>query len=443
MGIRFRFIHAADLHIDSPFRGLSEAPDYVREALADATIESAKKLTEAAIAHQVDFVVIAGDLYDGADRSLRAQLTLQREWERLHAYGVQLFVIHGNHDHLSGSRANLAWPPNVHIYGADEVTVKPAYTRTGELAAYVHGISYANRAVSENLAKRYQALGNETYQIGLLHANVDGDASHDPYSPCSLTELVGSGFHYWALGHIHNRHIMHQDPYVVYSGNTQGRHAKETGAKGCYLVDVTPQQQTQLAFIPLDTVRFETVSVDLTGQKSEQGLLDAMEAAIGAAVMEHAGCRLMIRVRLVGRSGLHAKLMEATFGKELLEGLREQLAYDSDRGTAGDWVWVTSLEVRTGAELQLETLAEEDSFAGEVYRMLLDLSQHHELRQQVLDEATAPLMSNARLRRLVRGYSEEQLAQLLNTAGEMACGMLADDQRQTDREQSSKEEQRS
>ena len=259
MSDSFRFIHAADLHVDSPFRGLTEVPSHMREALQGATFQAVSNLVDTAIAEKVDFVVIAGDLFDSADRSLRAQLALQREWQRLHANGMQLFVIHGNHDPLSGQQAALRWPDSVHFFGAAGVEQVPAYTRSGEIAAYITGVSYRSSSVTANLAASYVARQDGSYGIALLHGNVDGQAGHDPYAPCKLDELVGAGFHYWALGHIHQRTVLHEYPHVVYSGNTQGRHAKETGAKGCYVVDVSASYETSLRFVPLDVIRWASL----------------------------------------------------------------------------------------------------------------------------------------------------------------------------------------
>lgn len=429
MGTRFRFIHAADLHIDSPFRGLTEAPAHVRSALGESTFEAVRQLTEAAIAHRVDFIVIAGDLYDGADRSLRAQLTLRREWEKLHAHGVQLFVIHGNHDHLSGARANLDWPPGVHIFGAnleaDIAQTVPAYTREGELCAYIHGISYGARAVNENLAPRYRARQDGTYEIALLHGNVDGDASHDPYAPCSLRELTGMPFHYWALGHIHGRAVLHRDPHVVYAGNTQGRHMKETGAKGCYLVDVSDNHRTELTFLPLDRVRWAVAEVDISSLATEQALIQSIEDALTRQALGHEGRASMIRVRLTGRGVLHAMLMQPDYAKDLTEGLRAQMEMRIPTRDGGSgWIWLTGIEVGTGAERNAEALREEDGFAGELFRSAEELLEHPYLMEQLADEAAESLHLNVRLRRMLRELTPEAKVRIAAEAAELAISLV-------------------
>ncbi|WP_219837861.1 DNA repair exonuclease [Paenibacillus sp. R14(2021)] len=432
MGVSFRFIHAADLHVDSPFRGLTEVPTHVREALQMSTFQAVESLVRTAITAEVDFVVIAGDLYDSADRSLRAQLALQKEWQKLHAHSVRLFVIHGNHDHLSGQQAALAWPESVHFFGSDKVERLPAYTKRGELAAYISGISYETRSVMTNLAAGYRAGTDGIYGIALLHGSVDGTVGHDPYAPCKLDELVGAGFHYWALGHIHQRTVLHTYPHVVYSGNTQGRHAKETGAKGCYIVNVSASHETELQFIPLDTVRWIDRPLAIDGMDTEQQLLDQLERAAVAAVLESEGRSLMLRFTLIGRSALHARLEATAVVQELLEGLRERLAvsgWQQEVGLADDaWCWVAGIENEAGALIDLAGLAEEDSFVGELIRGSLQIEGDAAEFKQVIEEALQPLLSHAKLRRLTRSVMEERAEDWFAHAREVAAGLLAAEQ---------------
>ncbi|AZN42187.1 metallophosphoesterase family protein [Paenibacillus albus] len=430
MGVSFRFMHAADLHVDSPFRGLTDAPAYVREALQMSTFQAVRNLVDTALSEAVDFIVIAGDLYDSADRSLRAQLYLQREWQRLHANGVQLFVIHGNHDPLSGQRAKLEWPESVHFFGTDKVDKAAAYTRSGELAAYVHGISYGTRSVMDNLASKYHADHESgVYQIAMLHGNVDGQQGHDPYAPCSLAELAGSGFHYWALGHIHQREVLHAFPHVVYSGNTQGRHSKETGAKGAYIVDVSASYDTELKFMPLDTVRWENAVIEIDGIESEQALLGLLEQVIAsvAASCERRHC--MLRLILQGRGPLHHLLSEASFLQELLHGIRVRISdlHESHDEAAEPWCWVYQIEAASGAELDYEVLAREDSFTGELIRSSLIVEADEAALGELASEALQSLYANARLRKLVRQMQGERSLQWLASARELAAGLLIED----------------
>ncbi|MFC5649438.1 exonuclease SbcCD subunit D [Paenibacillus solisilvae] len=430
MSVSFRFIHAADLHVDSPFRGLSEAPSYVQEALFRSTFDAVHNLVQTAISNEVDFVVIAGDLYDTSNRSLRAQLALQREWQQLHAHGVQLFVIHGNHDHLSGSRANLKWPENVYTFHSDSVQSVPAFRRDGQLAAYIYGMSYGSRAVTDNIAAGYKPnTAEEHYHIALLHGNVDGSAEHDPYAPCSLVELAGAGFNYWALGHIHTREILHTYPHVVYPGNTQGRHARETGAKGCYLIEVSQTKETVLTFIPLDAVRWEEAAVSIANLATEHALLHAVGRAVEEQRLLSQGRPCMIKLKIEGRGPMHRHLVNPVFAQELLEGLRIQFS-DEDGGTdklSQSWCWIYALETRTGVEIDLAALAAEDSFTGQLIRESLELEEDAAAGAAFIEEALAPLLLNPRLRKLLGSKLKDRSPILLQQARELSAGLLTEE----------------
>ncbi|MHA7963858.1 metallophosphoesterase family protein [Paenibacillus sp. CAU 1782] len=422
MGVPFTFIHAADLHLDSPFRGLSKTPDPVREALSEATFAALRRLTETAIAEKVDFVVIAGDLFDEADRSLRAQLALVREWEKLAEHGVGVYVIHGNHDHLGGRRAAMTLPPNVHIFGSEEVECRPAYRRDGELAAYVYGISYGERAVTRNLALDYVRRADGPYHIAMLHGNVGGDSGHDSYAPCRLEELKQSRFDYWALGHIHKREVLNAaHPCIVYPGNAQGRNPREKGIKGCYVVTVSDGGSTELAFSPLGPVLWEEAELSIAEAKTEQELLSQLMKLADDAGSRSGGRPVMLRLTLNGRGTLHGELAEQTASAALLENLQREL-----EPVAGEaWVYVYSLEIETGAMLDWESLSEEDSFAGELYRLGLQLESDEEEWRRFASSALGELASHGKLGRPSRELREALPLRLLEDARELAAQLTS------------------
>jgi DNA repair exonuclease len=417
MTVPFRFIHAADLHLDSPFRGMSKVPAALKEKLMASTFSALRRLTETAIQEQVDFIVISGDLYDEADRSLKAQLLLLKEWERLQQHGIAVFVIHGNHDPLNGARAELKLPSNVTQFGATQMEYRPAYCRNGELAAFVYGMSYAKRHVTDNLAAGYSPVEGAAFHIAMLHGNVNGDQSHDPYAPCSLEELVGKGFDYWALGHIHSRRVLHEYPHVVYSGNIQGRNPRETGPKGCYLVEVSASRTVELTFVPLDELRWLEAGLSIGGLATEQELLQCLEELVEQLASEGEGRTVMIRLLLQGQGPLHYKLMETLTVRTLLEQL-QQIPLD---------VWVYALEGNTRAELRLSELETEDSFAGELFRLTQRLDANPEVWRQEAADAVAPLAGHAKLGRLLRGQWDELPQHWLEQARELAIGLLTAD----------------
>lgn len=423
MSASFRFIHAADLHLDSPFRGLAKAPDAVRADLADSTFAAVRRLTDMAIAEKVDFIVIAGDLFDEADRSLKAQLALLKEWERLEKEGIAVFAIHGNHDHLGGKRAKLELPRNVHIFGSESVTHKPAYRRDGELAAFVYGMSYGQRAETRNLAAAYRLESGAPYHIGLLHANVGGNPSHDAYAPCSIDELAASGFDYWALGHIHKRGLLHEYPHIVYAGNIQGRNPRETGAKGCYLVDVADRKRTEMRFVPLDTVRWVENEVSIEGVTTEQELLRRLQRTAAKIREEEEGRSIMLRFKLHGRGELHSKINQPS----ALDALLEELQADELTLEEAPWLYCYGLSSHTGAPIDWDVLSSEESFAGELLRLSLRLQQGEEEWRDFAYDALEDIRLHAKLGRIGRDKWDKLPPEWLEQAKELTLGLIAAD----------------
>lgn len=236
-----KFIHAADLHLDSPFKGMEmNVAQSVWERMKQSTFESFERIVDKAIQERVDFVLLAGDLYDAETRSLRAQVFVREQMKRLSQYDIPVFIIHGNHDHLGGSWAAIEFPENVHVFTEPYVEEKSFY-KNGELLASIYGFSYLQQAVTDNMTAQYTKMSDAPFHIGMLHGSVEGDAEHNRYAPFQIRELKEKQFDYWALGHIHKREILSEEPYIIYPGNIQGRHRKETGEKGAYLIELTKQ----------------------------------------------------------------------------------------------------------------------------------------------------------------------------------------------------------
>ncbi|MBT5550192.1 MAG: DNA repair exonuclease, partial [Nitrospina sp.] len=232
----FRFIHCSDLHIDSPFKGLASQVPSLTDRLRESTFQAFNKIVKLALEEKVDAVLIAGDIFDGADRSLQAQLKFRRGLLELSQGGIPSFIVHGNHDPSHSWSHTLDWPESTTIFPVNKVERIPVI-KDGETLAWIYGISYPQKEVNDNLALKFKKDQEQGFAIGLLHANVGQQPGHDNYAPCSLQDLISRDFDYWALGHIHEFKVLREDnPCIVYSGNTQARHLNETGPKGCCLV---------------------------------------------------------------------------------------------------------------------------------------------------------------------------------------------------------------
>lgn len=361
---RIRLVHAADLHLDAPFEGIAGPAPHVADALREASLQAWDDLVRFTIAQGAAALLLAGDIYDGAQRGVRAQMHVLRGLRELSQAGVQTFIVHGNHDPLDGWSAIREWPPGVHVFGHEAVEIVPI-ERAGGTLAHVHGLSYGRRDVTENLAARFRRGAASGPHIGLLHANVGGSREHAAYAPCSLADLQAAGMDYWALGHIHKREVLREGhPWIVYPGDLQGRSPKpsETGAKGAYLVEVDTESGSFLPprFHPLDRVRFVTCRHDIAPHADLPALHAALLDALEALRQEHPDRGLLVRVELEGRGEVVADLRRPEALVHLLTELRQSF---TDRTP---FLWVESLVDHAAAALDIEAIRARGEFSAEV-----------------------------------------------------------------------------
>jgi len=300
----WKFLHCADLHLDSPLRGLSEQYGVPVEELRAATRKALRRLVALAKAEAVAFVVIAGDVFDGEWQDFRTGLAFHQAMAELNEAGIDVFLAYGNHDAQSVISRRLRLPPNVHTFPVD----RPETVRLEEWGAAIHGQGFARRDVTDNLALGFPPAVPGLVNIGVLHTAVEGQEGHDRYAPCRLGDLLGKGYDYWALGHIHHRQILHRDPYVVYSGNLQGRHIRETGEKGAVLVTVDGSRIADVQFVDLDVVRWALCRVDATGLRRVEELFDQVASVGSEIAAAWPDLPLVVRVVVVGQTPLHGLL---------------------------------------------------------------------------------------------------------------------------------------
>jgi DNA repair exonuclease SbcCD nuclease subunit len=337
------FIHAADIHLDSPLRGLEAHADAPVAEIRGATRRAFDALVELAIDLAVDFILIAGDLWDGDWKDYNTGLYFAGRMGRLAKAGIRVFIISGNHDAASQLSKAMPWPDNVTVFSAR----KPESVKLEELGIVIHGQSYSFRAVTDNLAAGYPRPEAGYVNIGLLHTSLTGRAGHESYAPCTVAELIGKGYDYWALGHVHRREIATREPWIVFPGNIQGRHIKEEGAKGVTLVTVGEGRITSVQERPLDVLRWATRLVDLSDCDSIERVYGAVRQAF---IEEHDradGRTLAIRLILTGNCPVHARLHART--AELTEEFRGIAAGIGE-------VWLEQVHFRTHRQVQLEDI---------------------------------------------------------------------------------------
>ncbi len=391
----FRFVHAADVHLDSPLKGLAGQEGSAAELIRSATRKAFEGLIARTIEEEAAFLIIAGDLYDGDWRDYQTGLFFVRQMGRLREAGIPAFLIYGNHDAQSKLTRSLNLPDNVTVFS----TRKPETHRLEELDVALHGQGFMDRDTRENLARAYPGPVSGALNIGILHTGLAGTDGHAPYAPCTLAELRDKGYDYWALGHIHQPAVLSERPYVVYSGNVQGRHIRETGPRGAMLVSVDDGAISALDPFHVDVVRWEIVRVRADGCDTSAEMHERVRGAIERAVAELADGRLLAcRVEIAGRTALHSTLLAS----------REQLLNEAKASAVGlgeDLAWVEKVVIKTEPAAD----AEPDPAVAEALASLGEASADEALIQDLREQVGTFVAS---LPPEVRDGSDSDLLQL-------------------------------
>ncbi len=341
-----KFIHAADIHLDSPLSGLSAYRDAPVELLRTATRDAFSNLVSEAIEESVDFVVIAGDLYDGNWKDYNTGVFFSREMGRLNAAGIPVYLIYGNHDAESDTTKKLSLPANVHAFSAN----KPQTFRIPELKVALHGQSFKHAATTTNLVNGYPAPDTGWLNIGVLHTALEGYAAHASYAPCSLAELAAKGYQYWALGHVHEFAELSSDPWIVFPGNLQGRHIRETGQRGAVMVTAEEDSIVSVERIFTDVLRWHRLEVDVASAGDLAETVRLVGQSLEKLIDDTPTTKpLAVRVVLSGRSAAHGDL----FGDEAR--LRAELLSLS-ASLAGDRIWIEKVRLETSPAMDADMI---------------------------------------------------------------------------------------
>ncbi|WAI00531.1 metallophosphoesterase family protein [Methanogenium organophilum] len=322
-----KFIHTADLHLGSPFSGIARMDKDIAELLSHAGYGAYERIIETAIDNAVDFILIAGDIYESQNQRIIEQLKFHKGLERLDAAGISVYIICGNHDPARGWSKEIVWPKSVHFLRSDRPELI-WYEKNGVPKAMIIGMSYPRETVAENLARRYPDREDDwPFTIGLLHCTIGTNTGHDPYSPCSLQDLAGKGYDYWALGHIHKPSVLQKDsPAIVYAGIPQGRDIGESGPRGCYLVTTHSDADIRTEFIETASVVWQEAPVSIDDISSLDELRREIETRIEEIRSENTACAVICRITLTGRGDVHRDLVQEGALQELSEFFREQEA---------------------------------------------------------------------------------------------------------------------
>ena len=362
---KVKFIHTADLHLDTPFKGLSNWNSDLASKLKDATFKSFRKIIDLCLNEKVDFLIISGDIFDSENKSLAAQLKFVSELKRLSENGIYTYFICGNHDPLSSWLEDLQLPENVFRFNSSKVG-NITHRKDNNPVADIYGISYQNKVVNKNLANKYQLISDPApISIAVLHATIGKPGPHANYAPFRIEDVAGKGFDYWALGHIHKRQIIHEpNPTIAYPGNPQGRDFGEIGAKGCNLVEIMENNTPDIKFVPTQLIRFEEVQIDLTGEDKIDSLQDIIERARITIEDYDKNTSYILRITLRGRTSLHSHLNEPGEIDDLLEH------FNDDQLIQSNFIWIDRIEVKTQPVIDIDRVKKGTDFPAEILKTL-------------------------------------------------------------------------
>ena len=357
-----KFIHAADVHLDSPLRGLERYEGAPVEEIRSATRRAFDNLVDLAIEEVVAFVLLAGDLYDGDWKDYNTGLYFIDRMRQLESAGIPVFIVAGNHDAASQITKQLRLPDNVTLFS----TSKPETVVLEELGVAVHGQGFAKREVKDDISRDYPQADAQLFNIGLLHTCLDGKPGHEPYAPCTVDGLRSKGYQYWALGHVHNREIISEDPWIVFPGNIQGRHVRETGPKGCTLVTVDNGGVETVEHCDLDVLRWAKCTVDVADCATVDDVYEQVRESLQQVLDGADGRPVAARLILQGNSAVHSVLHS-----DLNHWVQEYRALAASLGGAGMWLEKVALETRP--VVAMDELLERDDALGGLLRVIHEL----------------------------------------------------------------------
>ena len=357
-----KFIHCADVHLDTPLQGLAEYPGAPVDEIRNATRRAFERVVDAAISKQVDFIIIAGDLYDTGLKSFESALFFNKVMVRLKEADIDVYLVHGNHDAASKLIKQLRPPQNVKVFRASE----PQTLKNDGLRVAIHGQSFATPEITEDLAEKYPPAIPNFFNIGVLHTNLGGVSEHANYAPCSLETLKSKGYQYWALGHVHNGQILCTDPYVVYPGNIQGRNGKEQGEKSCEFVTVSESGVISIEKILTSVVPWIAVELDASGCETADEVYDAIRARFTTLYSESKDRVTAIRLLIMGATDAHSEL-----NRDAEQVRNETISVANECGNG--LFWIERVQVATQPRWNREELLRRDDPIGEVARIITAL----------------------------------------------------------------------
>ena len=351
-----KFVHAADLHLDTPFKVYNSNPQ-MRSKLKDALFKSFRNIINLCIEETVDFLAISGDIFDYENKSLAAQFQFVNEIKRLSEKNIPTYFICGNHDPLDSWIAELTLPENVYRFDSTQIQIEH-FKKNGTVVADIYGISFPTKKASKNFALEFNKIASPApISIALLHGTIGNHEGHENYAPFQISDVANKGFDYWALGHIHKRQIVNLSyPTIAYPGNPQGRDFGEQGSKGCFIVEIEEHSIPKTRFAPTNSIVFAEINITITPEDNIETIAGKISDA-KTFIPDYADhISYILRVTIQGNTTLHSQLSNAEEIKNLIDYLNE------DQLEKNIFSWIDKIEIQTKPAIDVESIRNQNQF---------------------------------------------------------------------------------
>lgn len=408
---KFSFVHTSDLHLDTPFKGISRINDELGELCKNSTFDAFKNVINFAIKKEVDFVLFAGDIFESNIRSLAAQSRFFKGLEDLNQNGIKSFIVHGNHDPSTEWLSSFKYPLLANVISCHNIESIPILNQIDIQIATIRSLSFQNKECSNNVVKDFPQKDDHYFNIGLLHCSVGDNAEHSSYAPCSLQDIRSLNYDYWALGHIHKPQILQKEyPCVVYCGTTQGRSSKECGEHGCYYVEVNNNTISNFRFISTDVVRWLNVNINISNIESFNEMLELIDQQMNNLRSDNQTLKaILLSLSIDGQSNLHKELSARR--DELIELINSSCGLD----VCNPKIYIQKLNLLSKNLITVEDLKKNNNFVADLLNKIENAKTNSTLFNQIKAELT-PLIQNNSLRNFFDDSlkGSDQIKELLN-----------------------------
>jgi DNA repair protein SbcD/Mre11 len=405
-----KFIHTSDLHLDTPFKGLSVWNSDLAVKLRDATFISFRRIIDLCIGQRVDFLIISGDIFDSENKSLAAQLKFVSELRRLSEKGITTYFVCGNHDPLKSWLDTIILPENVFRFDSTKGQFQ-TYKKGDSAIADIHGISFSDKVVNENLAAEYQLSPDPApISVAVLHGTIGLPGPHENYAPFKTKDVIRKGFDYWALGHIHKKQVVSpSNPAIIYPGNPQGRDFGETGGKGCFLVEISDGKTPVTQFIPTQIIRFEDLRIDMSGVDQIDLLYEKIIDSLEKVESYDKNTNYLLRITLNGRTSLHSSLVDNIQVEELVQHFNEgQMAEQY-------FTWIDRVYVNTSPDIDIVKIKNGVGFPAEILKKIDEYLEDDELLSELISKVEEDFV-NTLVKREIAEFTEDINMEMIEKA---------------------------